>query len=92
MTTADTDRSRWIALYVLCVGMLMIVLDGTVVNVRRRLVPRADDAVDVRRHAERRGPGLRPPPRAGLRGRLSPPLPPFPSERYVGGRFEGRAT
>src|SRR3954451_8429123 len=31
--TARTDRSRWIALYVLCVGMLMIVLDGTVVNV-----------------------------------------------------------
>ena len=31
--TADTDRSRWIALYVLCIGMLMIVLDGTVVNV-----------------------------------------------------------
>ncbi|MEA2300758.1 MAG: hypothetical protein QOE44_1293 [Solirubrobacteraceae bacterium] len=28
-----TDRSRWTALYVLCVGMLMIVLDGTVVNV-----------------------------------------------------------
>jgi EmrB/QacA subfamily drug resistance transporter len=28
-----TDRSRWIALYVLCVGMLMIVLDVTVVNV-----------------------------------------------------------
>src|SRR4051812_15865771 len=27
------DRSRWIALYVLCVGMLMIVLDATVVNV-----------------------------------------------------------
>lgn len=27
------DRSRWIALYVLCAGMLMIVLDGTVVNV-----------------------------------------------------------
>jgi EmrB/QacA subfamily drug resistance transporter len=27
------DRSRWIALYVLCVGMLMIVLDVTVVNV-----------------------------------------------------------
>jgi len=26
-------RSRWIALYVLCVGMLMIVLDVTVVNV-----------------------------------------------------------
>src|SRR5262245_10542746 len=31
MTT--TDRSRWIALYVLCVGMLMIVLDITVTNV-----------------------------------------------------------
>ena len=27
------DRSRWLALYVLCVGMLMIVLDVTVVNV-----------------------------------------------------------
>ncbi len=28
-----TDRGRWIALYVLCVGVLMIVLDATVVNV-----------------------------------------------------------
>jgi EmrB/QacA subfamily drug resistance transporter len=28
-----SDRSRWIALYVLCIGMLMIVLDITVVNV-----------------------------------------------------------
>src|SRR5881227_3995881 len=28
-----TDRNRWIALYVLCIGMLMIVLDVTVVNV-----------------------------------------------------------
>jgi EmrB/QacA subfamily drug resistance transporter len=28
-----SDRSRWLALYVLCVGMLMIVLDVTVVNV-----------------------------------------------------------
>src|SRR4051812_43332334 len=28
-----TDRNRWIALYVLCAGMLMIVLDVTVVNV-----------------------------------------------------------
>src|SRR6267143_2796923 len=26
-------RSRWIALVVLCVGMLMIVLDATIVNV-----------------------------------------------------------
>src|SRR5436309_9302951 len=31
--TASTDRSRWIALVVLCAGMLMIVLDATVVNV-----------------------------------------------------------
>ncbi len=28
-----TDRDRWVALYVLCTGMLMIVLDVTVVNV-----------------------------------------------------------
>ncbi len=33
-TQTDTPRdTRWIALYVLCVGMLMIVLDVTVVNV-----------------------------------------------------------
>jgi EmrB/QacA subfamily drug resistance transporter len=32
-THASSDRSRWIALYVLCAGMLMIVLDITVVNV-----------------------------------------------------------
>ena len=35
-TTQDkttADRSRWIALVVLCVGMLMIVLDATIVNV-----------------------------------------------------------
>src|SRR5688500_20390024 len=31
--TAQTDRNRWLALYVLCTGMLMIVLDMTVVNV-----------------------------------------------------------
>jgi EmrB/QacA subfamily drug resistance transporter len=29
----QTDRNRWIALYVLCTGVLMIVLDVTVVNV-----------------------------------------------------------
>jgi EmrB/QacA subfamily drug resistance transporter len=28
-----TEKSRWIALYVLCTGVLMIVLDATVVNV-----------------------------------------------------------
>ncbi len=32
-TTSTTDRSRWMALYVLCVGVLMIVLDATIVNV-----------------------------------------------------------
>ncbi len=33
--TADTtdDRKRWLALYVLCAGVLMIVLDVTIVNV-----------------------------------------------------------
>src|SRR5919106_1764794 len=30
---AAEDRERWLALYVLCVGMLMIVLDATIVNV-----------------------------------------------------------
>ncbi len=30
---AETNDRRWISLIVLCVGMLMIVLDGTVVNV-----------------------------------------------------------
>jgi EmrB/QacA subfamily drug resistance transporter len=34
MTETETsDRSRWIALVVLCIGMLMIILDSTVVNV-----------------------------------------------------------
>jgi EmrB/QacA subfamily drug resistance transporter len=32
-TMATDDRQRWLALYVLCVGMLMIVLDATIVNV-----------------------------------------------------------
>ncbi|HJP75018.1 MAG TPA: MFS transporter [Pseudonocardiaceae bacterium] len=31
--STQNDRSRWIALVVLCIGMLMIVLDATVVNV-----------------------------------------------------------
>jgi EmrB/QacA subfamily drug resistance transporter len=31
--TATEDRRRWAALYVLCDGMLMIVLDATIVNV-----------------------------------------------------------
>jgi EmrB/QacA subfamily drug resistance transporter len=33
MTDQGTDRQRWVALYVLCAGMLMIVLDATIVNV-----------------------------------------------------------
>ena len=32
-TPAASDRNRWMALYVLCAGMLMIVLDATIVNV-----------------------------------------------------------
>ncbi len=32
-TETATDRRRWLALYVLCTGVLMIVLDVTVVNV-----------------------------------------------------------
>jgi EmrB/QacA subfamily drug resistance transporter len=31
--TSAADRRRWLALYVLCAGMLMIVLDVTIVNV-----------------------------------------------------------
>jgi EmrB/QacA subfamily drug resistance transporter len=30
--SVQNDRTRWIALYVLCVGMLMIILDATIVN------------------------------------------------------------
>jgi EmrB/QacA subfamily drug resistance transporter len=33
MTSTQTDRNRWAALYVLCAGALMIVLDATIVNV-----------------------------------------------------------
>jgi EmrB/QacA subfamily drug resistance transporter len=33
MTTHAADRRRWLALYVLCLGVLMIVLDTTIVNV-----------------------------------------------------------
>ena len=32
-TTREGNRSRWLALIVLCAGMLMIVLDATIVNV-----------------------------------------------------------
>src|SRR5690606_24836283 len=32
-TAAATPQSRWLALIVLCAGMLMIILDGTIVNV-----------------------------------------------------------
>src|SRR3954469_8557303 len=33
MTATETEKNRWIALVVLCTGMLMIVLAATVVNV-----------------------------------------------------------
>lgn len=33
MKTHSTDRQRWLALLVLCLGVLMIVLDTTIVNV-----------------------------------------------------------
>jgi EmrB/QacA subfamily drug resistance transporter len=33
MNTTENDNTRWLALYVLCAGMLMIVLDATIVNV-----------------------------------------------------------
>ena len=33
MTDTAADRRRWMALIVLCVGMLMIILDSTIVNV-----------------------------------------------------------
>ena len=32
-TDRTTDRNRWLALYVLCAGVLMIVIDATIVNV-----------------------------------------------------------
>src|ERR1700750_410748 len=30
---STSDKNRWLALYVLCAGMLIIVLDATIVNV-----------------------------------------------------------
>jgi EmrB/QacA subfamily drug resistance transporter len=33
MSNSNTDTNRWLALYVLCAGVLMIVLDATIVNV-----------------------------------------------------------
>lgn len=33
MTHNIEDRKRWLALLVLCLGVLMIVLDSTIVNV-----------------------------------------------------------
>ena len=33
MTAELNDRTRWMALYVLCAGVLMIVIDATIVNV-----------------------------------------------------------
>ena len=33
MTDLQHDRKRWVALWVLCIGVLMIVLDTTIVTV-----------------------------------------------------------
>src|ERR1700753_305582 len=33
MTVSKSDRSRWIALVVVCLGQLMSIVDGTIVNV-----------------------------------------------------------
>jgi EmrB/QacA subfamily drug resistance transporter len=43
MNTTEHDRTRWLALYVLCAGMLMIVLDATIVNVA---LPSIQDDLD----------------------------------------------
>jgi EmrB/QacA subfamily drug resistance transporter len=43
MTPAMTEKNRWLALYVLCAGVLMIVLDITVVNVA---LPQIQDDLD----------------------------------------------
>src|SRR3954454_23595156 len=43
MNASETDRTRWLALYVLCAGMLMIVLDATIVNVA---LPSIQDSLD----------------------------------------------
>ena len=43
MNATETDKTRWLALYVLCAGMLMIVLDATIVNVA---LPSIQDSLD----------------------------------------------
>src|SRR5689334_6894254 len=44
MNATEHDRSRWLALHVLCAAMLMIVLDATIVNVA---LPSIQDDLDV---------------------------------------------
>ena len=43
MTDKATDKQRWLALYTLCAGVLMIVLDATIVNVA---LPSIQDDLD----------------------------------------------
>src|SRR5688572_2095839 len=43
MNAMTSDRQRWLALYVLCAGVLMIVLDATIVNVA---LPSIQDDLD----------------------------------------------
>jgi EmrB/QacA subfamily drug resistance transporter len=45
MTAPVSDRTRWLALYVLCTGVLMIVLDVTIVNVA---IPSIKDDLNFR--------------------------------------------
>src|SRR3954466_10241963 len=37
--TARSDRNRWIALFVVCLGQLMVILDTTIVNVALPSIP-----------------------------------------------------
>ena len=53
---ASEDRSRWLALYVLCVGMLMIVLDATIVNVA---LPSIKGDLAARRRGKDAAPAVR---------------------------------
>src|ERR1700754_5154479 len=46
--TMQTRDTRWLALYVLCAGMLMIVLDVTIVNVALPTIQQARESSQSR--------------------------------------------
>ena len=86
-----TDRSRWIALYVLCLGTLMIVLDVTIVNVALPSI-KADLGFSsdlARMGRERLSADLRrlPAPRRAARRSLRPPAPVPDRDRALHARF-----